>query len=135
MNDMKPQNSITEEQFKTEQQLQKACFDWFDKTYGEPYRGLLYANVMNPKDSGDGNRLKACGMRKGLPDMKLALPLWDQRLAGLYIELKMDYNKPSPDQVKQMRKLTSAGYACTVIKSFSWFKHVVSKWIKEFEEQ
>jgi hypothetical protein len=127
-------NTTTEEKYKTEQQLQKACFDWFDKKYKAQYRGLLYMNHNNPKDARDGNQLKAMGLKKGNPDMTLALPLWERKFAGLYIELKLTYNKPSPEQVKQMAKLESAGYKCEVIKTLQYFMYVVGTWVKEFEE-
>ena len=127
--------NVTEEEYKTEQQLQKACFDWFDKTYGELYRGLLYMNYNNPKNGRDGNNLKACGLRKGMPDMTLAMPIWDLRVAGLYIELKLTYNKTSPEQDKQMNKLRVAGYTCMVVKSLVGFRYTVGIWVERFKEQ
>tara|TARA_R110002012_G_scaffold39127_1_gene108484 strand:+ start:198 stop:620 length:423 start_codon:yes stop_codon:yes gene_type:complete len=124
----------TEEQFKTEEQLSKGCFNWFDKKYGEELRGALYLNFMNPKDAKETNRLKAQGLRKGLPDMTLALPLFARRLAGLYIELKLsEGGKVSADQTKQMRKLDSLGYCCEIVCSLKHFQELVEAWVEEFD--
>ena len=123
----------TEKEYKTEEQLSKACFNWFDKTFGEEFRGLLYLNFMNPKNAAETNRLKAQGLRKGLPDMTLAVPLMHMRIAGLYIELKLsEGGKVSPDQVKQMKKLSSIGYSCEIVCSLQHFQEVIRGWMNAY---
>lgn len=118
----------TEPEFKTEEQLQKGCFDWFDREFGAEYRGILYHNYLNPKNARDGNRLRAIGLRKGLPDMSLALK------EHVYLELKTDEGVLSADQKKQISKLLQFGNKVFVVCSLRAFKEVVINEIKLWEE-
>lgn len=109
----------TELEFKTEQQLSKACFQWFDKTFGADLRGMLVLNFNNPANPREGNMLKAQGLRAGFPDMSLHTP------KVLHIELKLDNGVLSKQQVAQMEKLKSWGHSCAVVCSLEAFKRTV----------
>lgn len=54
-----------------------------------------------------GNKLKAKGVKRGVPDCLL----FDKLVA---IELKVGYNKPSDEQIKFMRNLEKSGWKCYV---------------------
>lgn len=125
----------TEDDFKSEEQLSKACFNWFDKTFGQEFRGLLHLNFNNPKDKRQGNTLKGQGLRAGHPDMTLEIPLFKKRLACLHIELKLDIGVVSAAQVKQMAMLTKFRNKCVIICSLKHFQEVVLHWIKLYRQE
>lgn len=64
------------------------------------------------------SRLKATGLRPGVPDLMLAVPLYTTSLsgthtmhaAGLFIEQKRKPNKPSEDQLAMATMLRGAGF-------------------------
>lgn len=58
--------------------------------------------------SPEARKLKAEGMRAGVPDLMLAVPRGPYH--GLFIELKHDHNKPSEAQTLFMNALTAQGY-------------------------
>jgi hypothetical protein len=53
-------------------------------------------------------KLKAEGVRSGVPD--LVLPVPRGTFHGLYIEVKHGDNKPTPEQYAWMKALTEQGY-------------------------
>ena len=105
---------------------QCALFDWADAAQGEhPELEMLYANVNGGKlpyhrntkgrvTSPQRIKLVQEGLRRGIPDITLAVPRG--RFHALYIELKRaDHsNKPSPEQVEWIERLRHYGYAAVV---------------------
>ena len=73
-------------------------------------------------------KLKANGLRSGVPDLFLATPIWEHRWAGLYIEMKKqrqhfrsmaEANGALTDnQVLWHNRLTTAGYI--VRTAYGW---------------
>jgi hypothetical protein len=57
-------------------------------------------------------RLKAEGVKAGVPD--LHLPVARGRWHGLYLELKVGRNKPTPEQAQWHERLRAQGYAVVV---------------------
>lgn len=55
-----------------------------------------------------GKKLKAEGVKPGVPDLCLPVPVGDYH--GLYLELKRKGGTPSPDQWRFMLDLFSLGY-------------------------
>lgn len=62
--------------------------------------------------SKQGARLKAEGLRPGVPD--ICLPVARGGYFGLFIELKVGRNKATPKQSEWIKKLNKAGYFATV---------------------
>lgn len=60
-------------------------------------------------------RLKAQGVKKGVPDLFLPVPLG--KYHGLYIEMKYDSGKTSDDQKSWLKWLSEHGYKCAVCYS------------------
>lgn len=58
-------------------------------------------------------RLKAQGVKKGVSDMLLAFPLHEAH--GLWIELKVDDNKPTAEQLAWIDRMVDAGYVAIVV--------------------
>lgn len=76
-------------------------------------RGVPVAHVPNEgkRSPQMGARLKKMGMQKGFPDLVIPLPRGNYH--GLYIELKVGYNKTTADQKRWLTKLNANGYAAT----------------------
>jgi len=99
----------------TEHEEQKAVIKWFDLQHAE-HRGRLLA-IPN---GGERNaivaaKLKAEGVRKGVPD--LLLPVARQGFHGLWIELKRTKgSKLSPEQDDWLGYLAKQGYMAVICK-------------------
>lgn len=68
-----------------------------------PYRGKGKRRY-----SPEAMRLKAEGLKNGVPDMCMPIPRKDYH--GLYIELKVGRNKPTDEQAWWLDQLTKMGY-------------------------
>lgn len=62
------------------------------------------------------NRMKAEGMSKGAPD--LIIPYARGGWFGLYLELKVGANKPTPEQAAWLDFLVSQGYCALAVWGF-----------------
>lgn len=100
----------------TEFDEQKAVIDWCRLALGRyPELGLLY-HVANggSRNKAEAARLKAAGVKSGVPD--LCLPIPRQQYHGLYIEMKANGGKPSPEQLAWIEALNQQGYAALVCR-------------------
>lgn len=100
--------------YPSEHQEQAALVRWatlYSNDY--PALALLFA-IPNggARDAVTGARLKAEGVRAGVPDMYL--PVARDGWHGLFIELKVGRNKPSKHQEWWSEKLTEQGYLAVV---------------------
>ncbi len=103
---------------KTEHTEQVALFDW--ARANEPRHlqlGLLFAIPNGGKRHvGTGRKLKAEGVKSGVPDIFLGVPRNGKH--GLFIELKVGKNKPSKNQLWWIHSLRAEGYAVEVCYGF-----------------
>lgn len=102
----------------SEHQEQKAVIElceWYSKK--DPRYGLLFA-IPNGghRHIAVASKLKAEGVRKGVPD--LMLPVANPPYHGLFIEMKVKPNKASKEQLEWISKLTEQGYKASVC--YSW---------------
>lgn len=99
----------------SEHQEQATVIQWWRHQY-EAHRLPEFALFAIPnggaRDLIAGARLKAEGVRKGALDLMLAKP--NRIYSGLFIEMKVGSNKPTPEQEKFIQYLASAGYRCAV---------------------
>jgi hypothetical protein len=65
-----------------------------------------------------GAMLKQEGVRKGTPDYFLAIPKPDQGTAGLWLELKGEKGRATPEQKEMIDILINSGYAA--VFAFGW---------------
>ena len=98
----------------TEHAEQVAVFEWSAyqrKKY--PELDLLIAIPNGGKRHiGTAMKLKAEGVKPGVPD--ILLPVSRHGFNALWIELKVGKNKPSPNQLYMMHRLTDEGAMCQV---------------------
>lgn len=89
---------------KTESQEQIAVIDYCD---------FKHIPIFHIPNGGSRNKIEAAnlkrqGVRAGVPD--LMLPVAKQGYHGLFIEMKVGYNKPTENQEKWIELLSKNGY-------------------------
>lgn len=115
---------------KTESQEQIALFQWVNlQSHKYPLLELLY-HIPNggKRDIGTARKLKAEGVRAGIPD--LCLPVSKGEYHGLYIELKAGKNKPTANQCEWIEKLSKQGYYVAVCWGFEECRKVLIDYLK-----
>ena len=93
---------------------QVALFEWAAwLELQRPELGLLFA-IPNGghRHKAVAARMKAEGVKAGVPDIFLPVPRGDY--AGLFVELKVGKNKPTPAQVEWHALLIEQGYKVVV---------------------
>ena len=103
-----------------EDELQMQCIQWMDLAYPK-FSSYLYAipNGWNKTSVYLGAKFKKMGIRKGIPDLCLAIPT--KKYHGLYIELKFGTGVLSDYQKYIKSILEKVGYkvvACWTIEEF-----------------
>lgn len=74
-----------------------------------------------------GARLKAAGLRPGVPD--ICLPVAHGGYIGLYIENKYGKNKPTENQKEWLRALREAGHLTAVCYGWEQAKELIEKYL------
>lgn len=98
----------------SEESHQIALFIWAQQnmaTYPE-LRWLFHCPNGGFRTKSEGAKLKAGGVKKGIPD--IALPIKSGPCSGLWIELKVGKNKLQPDQIEWVDKLRDEGFDVAV---------------------
>ena len=96
----------------SEHQLQVAVIQWWNRVhaiYGVPAEALFAIPNGGARDVITGARLKAEGVRRGIPDLMLAMRCHAR--SGLFIEMKVGSNKLSEHQSAFATHLLVNGYA------------------------
>ncbi len=103
---------------KTEHSEQVALFEWAKANESRHLQlGLMFAIPNGGKRHiGTGRKLKAEGVKSGVPDIFLGVPRNGKH--GLFIELKVGKNKPSKNQLWWIHSLRAEGYAVEVCYGF-----------------
>lgn len=98
-----------------ETEEQAALIEWADKTVidgiciGDYLIHIPNEGKRGPKAARDAKRL---GLRKGVPDLFLALPRGGY--AGLWIEMKSMDRKPTADQNQWIKRVNEIGYIAKI---------------------
>lgn len=98
-----------------EEDEQIALFDWAKMMRGKYPEIALMHHIPNEgkRTVVTGAKLKAMGMKKGVPDIFLPVPRG--KYHGLYIELKREIGgKLSEEQYQWLKDLDKQGYAVTL---------------------
>ena len=77
--------------------------------------------------------LKAQGVKSGVPDLFLPVPKGDYH--GLYIEMKVNKNKPTDNQIKWLSALSRFGYATAVCYNAKEARDKIEKYISIKKEE
>lgn len=112
----------------TEHELQKACIKVWDydlhRRYGVPSFALFAIPNGGARNPIVGAKLKAEGVRRGVPDLCLAVPFvpGGDSAYALYMELKVGKNKLTPEQIAYREYLeTYQNYAFAEVRSVDDF--------------
>ena len=92
---------------------QVAVIGWWESyaaTHNLDYRLLLAIPNGGQRHIAVATKLKAEGVRSGVPDLFLAVARWDIKAAGLWIELKGARGKPTHNQLEYADLLRRQGY-------------------------
>lgn len=112
---------------------QEALFRWAEYAKGQyPELALLF-HIPNggKRDKVTAARLKAQGVKAGLPD--LFLPVSRAGWHGLFIELKVYGNKPTEKQKYWLTRLRFQQYYTTVCYGWEEAKDVIIEYLTESE--
>lgn len=115
-----------ENTIKTEEQLQAACFQWFDRTY-PALRGSLFAVPNGGERTVRGAMaLKATGVVAGVSDLILVL-------IGrvVFIELKFEKGRQSDAQVRFQAMVEKRGHKYYVVNSLWIFQELIKITLNE----
>ena len=106
-----------------EHELQKACVNWFGYQY--PHLKDLLIAIPNggKRHVKTAAKLKAEGVKAGVPDLFLAIPTeWKKHyIPGLWIEMKTPKGVIRDSQQKYLDRLSEFGYSTVVCRSFEEF--------------
>ena len=94
-----------------------------------PELKLLY-HVPNggKRDRAEAARLKAEGVKAGVPD--IVLPVARGRYHGLYVELKAEGGKPTENQIGWLNDLSSQGYHAVICYGWAAAKTVIEEYLR-----
>jgi hypothetical protein len=114
---------------ESEHAEQAALFRWAEFARARlPELALLYA-VPNGghRHKATAARLKAEGVKRGVPDV--CLPVARSGAYGLYIELKTERGKATPEQLGWIRALRHQGYAAEVCHGWESARSMIEHYL------
>lgn len=104
--------------------------NWFHYTFPEladDFHHFDNEHYLKPNESGShwqaGRKRKRMGVKKGVADFFLALPLDGK--SGLWIELKVGKNRPSKEQQEFLARKALRGYAALCVWEEEGAKQVI----------
>ena len=105
-----------------EEDFQKSLARYLDLS------GLLWFHVPNEIKSNVqyGVKRKQLGVKSGVPDVCILEPRG--QFNGLFLELKVGYNKPSENQIKWIELLKSKGYSAVWTRSLDEAIDIIEKY-------
>lgn len=114
----------------TESTIQGHCVAWFRWQY-PAYRALLFAIPNGAHLAGNDKQRAAQFMRlvregfvPGVADLFLSVP---GEKPGLFIEMKTDKGRQSPEQKAFEHAVTGAGYGYEVCRSLDQFQKIIKQ--------
>lgn len=110
---------------QTEAQLQKQCVYWFRMQY--PEKLLLSIPNEGKRSAHTGRNMVEMGMTAGAPDLFVPEP--NMASSGLFMELKVGYNKLTESQEWWRVQLLDRAYAWFEVRSFEQFQEVVDEYL------
>ena len=105
---------------RLEDKLQAEIVAYYSMHYGRTYDKCLFHCNNKAKNKIEGNRMKAMGVKTGVSDLILVVPS-----QVIFIELKTDTGRQSPDQKEFQRQVTELGHTYVVVRSLDDFKRLI----------
>jgi hypothetical protein len=114
----------------SEHEEQKALIEWADyqRFNGEPIGDDLFA-IPNggARHPAVAAKLKAEGVRAGMPDLMLAIPV--AQFHGLFIEMKAVGGSLQPNQRKRLERLQERGYKAVCCVGYDAAKAEIERYL------
>lgn len=107
------------ENWKSEDQLQAACFQWHWNTFQHRRRTLFHVQ-QKARNAIEGARFKAIGVVKGPSDLIMVCPGG----VTLYIEMKLPGERQMPEQKDFEARVKSLGHIYVICNSLKQFKEI-----------
>ena len=117
----------------SEAQEQQALMQWWRLAHGK--YGVAENMLMHIANEGSGSvvrgmRQKRLGLRKGCPDLFLAVPCGE--FSGLWIEMKRrEGGRVSPEQAYFLLSLKTMGYAAEVCRGAEKAIQAIDKYLRQ----
>lgn len=101
--------------------------NWFNYQFPELADDLHHFANERKCSIQTGRILKRMGVKKGVADFFLAIPL--NGYAGFWLELKVGKNKVTPEQAEFLRRKTQRGYLCATCHGFEAAKELIMTYL------
>lgn len=116
-----------------EEDLQRTCVEWLG--LHAPRHPLLARAIHVPnggkRPRGEAGRLKALGVKKGVPDILLPLPCPKTGWSGLAIELKSATGALTDEQRDWLMEFAAANYVAGTARTFYEFRNHIETYLGE----
>jgi hypothetical protein len=125
----------------SEHEEQAALFAWAELQARQwPELALMFAIANGGhRHISVAKRLKAEGVKAGVPDICLPIPRtsheFEKRFSGLFIEMKVKPNKPTEAQRDWLEDLERQGYRCEVCYSAAEARRVITEYLGRAERR
>jgi len=94
---------------EAEEHKQIKLVNWIHRTYGDDiWEATHHSPNGGNRSAREGNKFKMMGVRSGFPD--LVTYVNTEFFVGLAVELKIDKNKPTKNQLKWQKILNDCGF-------------------------
>lgn len=124
-----PGQKVSQKPGKPEEILHRAIVQWADAKVNRipELKYLFHSPNGGGRSKAEAGALKACGVKKGVPD--LLLPLKSPFFSGLAVELKAGKNTTSSEQRDWLTRLELTGYVVGVARSIEDFEFLVQAYL------
>lgn len=114
-----------------EEDLQRACVEWAELASGRHplLRRLIHVPNGGKRSKGEAGKMKAMGVKKGVPDLLLPLP--SGIYPGLAIELKAPGGKTTIEQDEWLADFSRAGWLTGVCYSLQEFIELAMRFLDQ----
>lgn len=112
----------------SEHEIQVALFRWWNYWAPPSLRPLMFA-IPNggARNAVTGARLKAEGVKSGVPDILLARPVYP--FSGLWLELKREGGRVFQAQEEMIAALNMAGYLAVIVYGIDQARRTIESYL------